>query len=326
MGYILIISIFVAAAFFLAMGGSENKKQDKEKEGEQISETVSPTPLPNTTTIKVYAAGTPALGEYPTMELKIDGVVVQTWKEVKGDPKLGKFDEFSYVYQGVISGQELQVGYTNDAYVAKDEDRNLYVDKLVIGDTVYVADSPATLTTITDKSDKQCTDGNTYSRWLLCNGYFTFRSYDKAFVPEPTAAAKSLSGSVVKVFAAGSFAGGDFPRFDLNIKGKSVASFVALGDMRQRLLGEYTYLHSEKIKISEVKVSYLNDYYGGTSDDRNLYIDRVNIDGVDYFADSPTVYQTGVWQSGSCREGYLRIKMLSCPGAVMRFGAREITN
>ena len=303
-------------------GGNKGLFQKKEAVKKEEQATASATQEPVSTKITIFAAGTQASEVYPTMELKIDGNMVKNWNGVKGDAKNGKFDEFTYLFPGVISGQVLQVGFTNDLYIAADEDRNLYVDRIVVGETVYVADSPATLTTITDKENKRCTDGSTYSRWLRCNGYFTFRSYEKAFVPVPTYPARLFSGSVVKVYAAGRYVGGDFPMLDLNIKNRRVASFRVAGDPVVRLLGEYSYLHPEKVSISDISIVYMNDYFGGVNDDRNLYVDRVNIDGVDFFADGYAVYQTGVWQGNVCAEGYLRSKLLWCGGGSMRFGAR----
>jgi len=324
LGYTLIIAIFVAVAYFLAVGKGGNKSLFSKKVAVKTQQeaTASATPQPVSTKISIFAAGTPASGEYPTMELKIDGSVVQTWKGVKGDAKIGKFDEFTYNYPGLISGQIIQIGYTNDLYIAADEDRNLYVDRMTVGETTYVADSPATTTTITEKSSKKCTDGTTYSRWLLCNGYFTFQSYEKAFVPVPTLPARLLTGTVIKVYAAGKFVGGDYPMFNLNVGNKTVAMFKVAGDPVIRLLGEYTYTHPDKVKISDISIVYLNDYYSGVNDDRNLYIDKINVDGVDYPADGYSVYQTGVWRGNVCAEGYLRSKLLWCGGGSMRFGAR----
>ncbi len=323
LGYTLIIAIFVAAAYFLAVGQKGGDKKTQEKQVDTVTD-VSVTPTGVYTRISVYAAGTMANNEYPTMELRMDGVMVKTWKGVTGDPRVGKFDEFVYDFPGVISGQTLQVAYTNDFYVAADEDRNLYVDRIVVGTSTYVADSPATLTTTLDKTNKTCSDGKTLSRWLLCNGHFTFQPYDYAFIPAPTPVARLIEGSMIKIYAGGKFIGGDFPKFDLLIKNQPVATFKVAGDQNLRILGEYSFLHWEKIKISDISVAYMNDWYDKTGGDRNLMIDRINLDGVDYFADSSSVYQTGIWRNEKCTEGYLRSKLMWCPGATMKFGARAL--
>lgn len=282
------------------------------------------------TKIAVYAAGTQANNEYPTMELRINGNPVKTWTGVKGDPKLGKFDEFDYTYSGIISGEEIQVAYTNDLFIADDEDRNLYVDRVVIGDATYIADSPATKTILVDdplsKQARKCQEGNTFSRWLRCNGYFTFQSFERAFIPAPTPGEKLASGTMIKIFAAGTFAGGDYPALDLVIKGKVAASYRNIaGNITNRTLLEMDFLYPGTVDISEVSVVYTNDYYGGTlATDRNLYVDRINIGGADYYGDASTVYQTGVWRGNVCAEGYLRSKLLWCGGATMKFGARKL--
>jgi len=328
LGYTLIIAIFVVAAFYLAIGQRGNNGFFSKKQNNAVTKqaTASATPTPITTKISIFAAGTPASDVYPTMELKVDDTVVQTWQGVKGDARLGKFDEFDYVYPATVSGQIIEVGFTNDLYIAADEDRNLYVDKVVVGNNSYLADSPATTTTITEKSSKTCNDVNTHSRWLLCNGYFTFRSYEQAFVPLPTLPMRMLTGSVIKIYAGGKLVGGDYPMFNLNIAGKPAAMFKVAGDPAVRLLGEYIYTSPDKVKISDISISYLNDYYTNPSDDRNLYIDKVNLDGVDYPADGYSVYETGVWRGTVCAEGYLRSKTLWCGGASMKFGARPEPN
>jgi hypothetical protein len=322
--------IILSALYFVNRGKIGNKTAKVQPTGGPAIEASPAAVLADQTKIVIYAAGTQANGEYPTMELRINGNPVKTWTGVKGDAKLGKFDEFDYVYPGIISGEEIQVAYTNDMFIADDEDRNLYVDRVVIGDATYIADSPATKTTLLDNAQaqqaKKCQEGSTFSRWLRCNGYFTFQSYDRAFIPAPTPGEKLAAGTMIKIFAAGNLAGGDYPALDLVIKGKVAASYRNIaGNATNRTLMEMDFLYSGMVDISEVSVVYTNDYYGGSlATDRNLYIDRINIGGVDYYGDAATVYQTGVWRGAVCAEGYLRSKLLWCPGATMKFGARKL--
>jgi hypothetical protein len=325
-GLVIILSVL----FFARRGSGETKKTEVQPTAQPVMEAV-PTEVPaEQTRIVVYAAGTPANGEYPTMELRINGNPVKSWTGVNGNPRDGVFDEFEYIYPGIISEEEVQVAYTNDLFIADDEDRNLYVDRVIIGDATYIADSPATKTTIVDsyqrQLEKKCVQGNTYSRWLRCNGYFTFRSYDKAFIPKPTQAAKLINGTVIKVYAAGTFAGNDYPAFDLMVNNKVAATFKNIGgNPASRTLVELSVLYPGRVSAADVSIVYNYDFYGGSlATDRNLYIDRINIDGVDYYGDAPTVYQTGVWRGSVCAEGYLRSKLLWCQGATMRFGARAL--
>lgn len=331
LGFFLFGLVIILSVLYLIRGRKpETKKTEVQPTSAPAVEAV-PTAVPaEQTKIIVYAAGTPADGEYPTMELRVNGDPVKSWTGVSGNPKDGVFDEFEFTYPAIISGEEVQVAYTNDMFIADDEDRNLYVDRVVIGDATYIADSPATKTTITDsyqhQLEKKCVQGNTYSRWLRCNGYFTFRSYDKAFIPKPTPGSKLIDGTVVKVYAAGTFAGNDYPAFDLMIGNKLAASFKNIGgNPTTRTLVEVGILYPGNVSASDVTIVYTNDFYGGSlATDRNLYIDRIDIAGTDYYADTPAVYQTGVWRGNVCTEGYLRTKTLWCQGATMKFGARKL--
>ena len=322
--------IILSALYFVNRGKIGNKTTKVQPTGQPAIEASPAAVLADQTKIVIYAAGTQANGEYPTMELRINGNPVKTWTGVKGDAKLGKFDEFEYIYPGIISGEEIQVAYINDLFIADDEDRNLYVDRVVIGDATYIADSPATKTTLLDNAQaqqaKKCLEGSTFSRWLRCNGYFTFQSYDRAFIPAPTPGEKLAAGTMIKIYAAGSLLGGDYPALDLVIKGKVAASYRNIaGNPNSRTLMEMTFLYPGQVNISDVSIVYTNDYYGGSlATDRNLYVDRINIGGTDYYADAPTVYQTGVWRGTACAEGYLRSKLLWCQGGTMKFGARKM--
>lgn len=318
--FLVIVALGVTAYF---VNRSQNPEEETvETETKQAEEAVV-VPTPDMTRVMIYAAGTEVDGIYPTMELYIGENKVQTWEGVKGDPAQGKFDQFEYVHGQPIGDELLEIAYVNDVYVTREKDRNLYVDRMVIGDRIYVADSPATLTTTDNQQSNGCEEGITYSRWLKCNGRFTFRSYEKAFVPTPTPEGAIVNGSMVRVYAAGQFGGGDFPSFDLNIKGKRVANFAGVaGNPAKRELMEYSVMYPGNIAISDISISYVNDYFKSEADDRNLYIDRININGVDYPADEPNVYKTGLWIGGRCIGGYYPNKLLSCPGATMRFGDR----
>jgi len=83
--------------------------------------------------ITVYARGTPLAGVYPTMVVRVNGMVART------------FNVNSTVYTGytlaanvgAAATHKIDVAFTNDAYVPP-EDRNLFVQSLRVGTTTFM--------------------------------------------------------------------------------------------------------------------------------------------------------------------------------------------
>ncbi len=129
--------------------------------------------------------------------------------------------------------------------------------------------------------------------------------------PTPTATPKPITtgGSVIKIYASGTYANRSYPIMNLWVNGTKVKAFTVTN-----VLSGYAYSSQTKISKSQVRITYGNDYYGGDGD-RNLRVYKINIDGVDYLSADPSVYSVGVWTSTTgCTRGYFKSEWLYCNG------------
>jgi len=91
-------------------------------------------------------------------------------------------------------------------------------------------------------------------------------------------------------------------------------------DVKPNWLGlakEYTYNSPESIGSgSVVKVAFINDSNDKQNGDRNLKVNKIEIDGVTYQAENPSVYSVGGWANKreGCSKGYLQTQWLYCDG------------
>ena len=118
--------------------------------------------------ITIHAAG---LSGQETMQLQIDGAVVQTWNNVGGNYIARQFLEFDYTHPQTITADQVRVAFTNDA-----GGRNLRVDKITLDSQDYEAEDPSVFSTGTWTSATNCAPGNKQNEQLHCNGYLQFAS------------------------------------------------------------------------------------------------------------------------------------------------------
>lgn len=123
-------------------------------------------------------------------------------------------------------------------------------------------------------------------------------------------------GSRIDVYAKGTYAGGGYPQFQLMVTDKVMKTFTVTSSLAKY---SYTFDPNWLIAGKDVKVQFINDYYDSVNkQDRNLYVDRIEIDGVRYYSSdpsSPHVYSTGTWSSSNgCGPGYKNSGWLHCNG------------
>jgi hypothetical protein len=146
----------------------------------------SPSPSPFSTpiasasgsVIKIYAAGTPANGIYPTMQLILAGRPTKNFTNVKADPAIRPFTEYSYTIPVPVrvTPDLVRVAYVNDLRVGPGNDRNLFVDKINIDGVDYESERPTTHSTGSwNFSQRACIPGSYQTEALVCNGYFEYR-------------------------------------------------------------------------------------------------------------------------------------------------------
>jgi hypothetical protein len=132
--------------------------------------------------------------------------------------------------------------------------------------------------------------------------------------PAPTPVVDS--GSVVTIYAAGTASSGVYPTMSLMINGITVKTFNDVrGNPSTRSFQTFSYSSPTKVALNTVRVYFQNDKNGGSTNDRNLVIDKINIDGLDYQTENPSTFSTGTWTSGkSCTDGYKKSEWLMCKG------------
>ncbi len=135
-----------------------------------------PSPSPTTSTITIYAVGTPAEGIYPTLALQIRNAK-NNWKTVKTFTNVTSLlNQLVYQHPTLIQPQDIRIRFTNDRYLPKKgQDRNLYIDKINLDGVDIETERNTTFSTGSWSSQNGCGDGFKRSEWLHCNGYFEYR-------------------------------------------------------------------------------------------------------------------------------------------------------
>lgn len=141
-----------------------------------VTPSPSPSVSPTTSTITVFAAGTPADGLYPTLALQIRNAK-NNWKTVKTFTNVTSLlNQLVYRHNTLLQPQDIRVRFTNDRYLPKKgQDRNLYIDKINLDGVDIETERNTTFSTGSWSSQNGCSDGFKRSEWLHCNGYFEFR-------------------------------------------------------------------------------------------------------------------------------------------------------
>jgi hypothetical protein len=160
--------------FYEYTGGAVAKLQF-EKIGTATAPIVTPsaTPVAGQTKISIFAAGTPALGAYPSMNLVVNGTKAATYTNVRGNPKERQFEEFVYTSQTPVTGP-VKIEFTNNA-AGNGEDRNLTVDKVVVNGTLYETEGSNVYSKGSYNSATGCAAGYKKAETLHCSGgYFQY--------------------------------------------------------------------------------------------------------------------------------------------------------
>lgn len=128
--------------------------------------------------------------------------------------------------------------------------------------------------------------------------------------------ARAQTGSVLKIYSAGTPSGGIYPSMDLLVNGTVVKSIPSVQGNPYGVHQVDTYTHPTTLTASQVKIIYTNNDVApstGPGEDRNLKVDKINIDGEDFQTEAPTTYSAGVWKNGACSSGgFLLDEWLSC--------------
>ncbi|NMC35673.1 S8 family serine peptidase [Candidatus Beckwithbacteria bacterium] len=125
----------------------------------------------NSSILQIYASGSPALGEYPIIDLNIDQVKVGSFKSLSNTLQV-----FAYKHPSKLLPKDIKLVFANDKYsAASNEDRNLLVDKIVLDGVTYETEAPSVYSSGAWSSTlKACATGYLKTQKLACNGYFQF--------------------------------------------------------------------------------------------------------------------------------------------------------
>ena len=229
--------------------------------------------------IFIRAAGTTGEEE---MELRIDGVVVQTWSNLNSRAYEGVFETYEYQTDEVITADRVRVQFVNDLYDPGVIDRNLRVDYIRIGEVKYETESSTVFSTGTWKVEDGVVPGFRQSEYLTSNGYFQY-SPDGA----------SPLGSLIEIRAAGDL-GTEI--MQLAIRGEIVQRWEGVGGSPStREFETFLYRADDLVMADDIQIYFTNDLYEFGRPDRNLHIDRIAIDGVGYETEDASVFSTGTY-------------------------------
>lgn len=267
---------------------------------------------PGTYLFDVAARGTPALGEWPRMSLKIDGRAVDnvtvptnqlTWFTLAADLTPGT--------------HQLAVSFDNDGWNPPSEDRNLFLDKIRWGrdsdsGPARLLTRPGALAQVSrgnglllldeiawESESTNATKAGRYVSRLLTDLGASFR-YPASLVLEAeamtninvsayhvssgiahlnsggriqTAARFTTSGSYTfEVIAGGTAAAGVMPQVGIVVDGVTVTNWF----LASAALTRYTVTLTLAAGTHTISLAFLNDYYA-PPEDRNAMFDRVTI-------------------------------------------------
>lgn len=128
----------------------------------------------------------------------------------------------------------------------------------------------------------------------------------------PSATKAPTTGSLVQIFAGGSIGYGIYPTVKVSVNNVVVQTFT---NVRDNYTNPIQFTFSRKLTSADiVKVHYINDYNGGTGNDRNLKVDKIVVDGKTYQTEAISTYGVGVSSHPGCGTGYLQKELLMCNG------------
>jgi endoglucanase len=244
-------------------------------------------------TIVVRVSGDYYLGA-PQFQLMVDGKPVGAVKTVTADHSTGQWQDFTFTGNfGTDGVNKVEVVYLNDRYGgSSSKDRNLYVDKITVDGQVYQSETHADYLLSNGRLDPG-------REKLALAGRLIFDLDDSAPVqtggsapakPAPSGSTSTTTGddTIVVRVSGDQYEGA--PQFQLLVDGKAVGdvkTVTAVHDANQ--WQDFTF-KGEFDSAQKVEVAYLNDRYGGSgSKDRNLYVDKITVDGKVYEAEASSL-------------------------------------
>ena len=191
--------------------------------------------------------------------------------------------EFDNIRDSSLTANDIQVEFQNDVYdPATGFDRNVFVGSLFLNGEAIDPNGPDSFSTGTWLPDDGIVSGSGRGSVLNANGYLQFGN------PE---------GSVLTVFARGEQ--GDET---MRVRAGS-EDFLSMTVTTE--LQAYNFFLNETVDPGSVRIEFNNDLYlPDEGIDRNLAVDRIELDGVTYQAESPDVLHAGFFDGSGLATGF----------------------
>ena len=121
--------------------------------------------------------------------------------------------------------------------------------------------------------------------------------------------------SSVEIFAAG--ATGE-ENLELLIDGQVVQTFFNVGgDASTGAFQRFTFETSQTITPGNIGIRFSNDAFDPSIGlDRNLFVDRIAVDGVSVEAEDPSTFSTGIYRDGLTGPGFVQTDVLNINGTL----------
>ena len=225
-------------------------------------------------------------GDLADFEIQIDGETVQEYSLFsRGLVR----NTFTFRARGDIDPERIRVAFTNDAVTTFPDigltiDRNLIVHSITVDGFSYNGSDSNVLSTGT-WLDGEIVSGTGRGNVLHANGYFQFTG-------------TSATTTDIVISAAGF---GDAVDFELQIDGQTVQNY-GLSPQAGAAERTFTYTADGNISADRVRVVFTNDLIftdpiSGSTIDRNLRINFVEIGGQLFDPNDSNVFSTGTWRA-----------------------------
>ena len=252
----------------------------------------SPPPPNDTTLITVRAKGVVNNGS-PQMQLLYKDSPQITWNVSN------IMAEYSYKLSQSANPEDIKVKFIND-----NGPRDLVVDYMKIGTTVYQTEAPSTYSEGSWGPTNGCGGGYKQSESLACNGYFRY-SGDSSPPPPPTPPPPPPGVSSVITIRARGVNNNGATQMRLLHKDVAKKTWNVTNNM-----ANYTFTINENVVADDVKVAFIND-----NGPRDLVVDYMKIGSTVYQTESPSTYSEGSWgPTNGCGGGNKQSETLACTG------------
>ncbi|QDT09212.1 hypothetical protein K239x_11570 [Planctomycetes bacterium K23_9] len=245
-------------------------------------------------TIEIYAAG--QTGE-ENLDIFIDQNYVTTFYGVGGNVGQRQFERFVYETDSPVSADQVSVAFGNDLYVpAVGIDRNLVVDRMVLGGVAFETEDPATFSTGIWR-DGLTGPGNYETETLNINSIFTYSSdSDSQPAGQISVEARGDNGDeVLQIHVDGSLRG----EFEVDTS-----------------LNTYFVAVENGVTADRVQIVFANDFYDPDNGiDRNLIVQSYDVNGTQFDPASENVFSNGTFLAvDGITDGYGRGNTLHTNG------------